>query len=376
MNKLFFIILSQFLSGSIWFAGNVAYEGQGMILSAVQLGFIAGTLSFAVFNISDRYSPARVFCACALAGAAFNLAGALLEAEIVLLMFTRFCCGVALAGIYPVGMKIAASWFPQTISRALGFLVGALVLASGFPWLIRAMGWGMAGEAWAILGVTSAACVAGGLIQVFLVGDGPHLPRASRFDARVLGRMFAHKGFLGASLGYFGHMWELYAVFAYVPLLFQQVVTPGVGGNPSFWTFGFFVSGFLGCAMGGLVALKTGSRKVARTALLLSGLICLMTPWIPKLPAPAALFLLMVWGATVVADSPQFSALNTRFAPKAYVGSALTLVNCIGFLITIVTIELLAVWIRIWGTDTAFLPLVIGPFLGWVALKPGRRRGE
>jgi len=360
--KLICIILSQFLSGSIWFAANVAYAGQGLILSAVQLGFITGSLVFALVNLSDRCAPARVFFCCSLAGAALNLCGIFLGKSPGLLMVTRFGCGISLAGIYPVGMKIAASWYPATISRALGFLVGALVLAAGFPYLIRAFS--IEAGAGLILGITSGACITGGVIQVLLVRDGPHLPRATVFDMGVLGRMFRHPGFRGASFGYFGHMWELYAVFAYVPLLFASL-TPV---RPVLWVFGFFVAGALGCGLGGLVALKTGSRKVALWALGISGLCCFFSPWFHLLPVWASLFVMLVWGIAVVADSPQFSSLNTRFAPREYVGSALTLVNCIGFLITIITIELLGLWIEAFGIRAAFLLLLPGPVVGFLAL--------
>ncbi len=370
--RLIFIIVSQFLSGSIWFAGNVAFEGRGLILSALQLGFIIGSLCFALFNLSDRFSPVRVFFFSSFAGAVLNLLGIFLEDNTGLLMLTRLGCGVSLAGIYPVGMKIAASWFPETISRALGFLVGALVLASGFPFLLRAMD--IEAGAGLILGVTSAACLTGGAIQLFLVKDGPHLPRALALDMSVVTRMFRHPGFRAASFGYFGHMWELYAVFAHVPLLFV-VIAPD---HSAIWAFSFFLAGSLACALGGLAALKTGSRKVALGALAVSGLCCLGSPWFQALPSWAALIAMLIWGAAAAMDSPQFSSLNTRFAPKEYVGSALTLVNCIGFLITIVTIELLGVWIHTFGIRTAFLLLAPGPVFGFLALRqcPGSRNSN
>lgn len=361
--RLFFIVLSQFLSGSIWFAGNVAFSGQSLLLSAVQFGFIIGTLLFAFFNISDRFSPARVFFICACCGAVWNSLGIILVDAMPMLLASRVLCGICLAGIYPVGMKIAVSWYPKTIARALGWLVGALILASGLPYLIKVINW--QGDAGFILGITSVLCLAGGLIQLIFVGDGPHLPMGARFDIGVIGKCFRHREFRASSFGYFGHMWELYAVFAFVPVL---IASMGVD-HVDLWSFGFFVSGFLGCAVGGMIALKTGSRIVALTALFLSGSICLVSPLLPVLPVGMALALIMVWGVMVVADSPQFSSLNSRFAPSHYVGSALTIVNCIGFLITIVTIELLGFWISRFGIRTAFLPLVIGPVFGWVSLK-------
>ncbi len=361
--RLFFIILSQFLCGSIWFAGNIAYQGQDFLLSAVQLGFIIGSFVFAFFNISDRFSPVRVFFLSALFGGLFNYSSIYFENNLYFLLTSRFACGVCLAGIYPVGMKIAAAWYPDTISRALGWMVGALVLATGLPYLIKALNW--QGHENAILQITALLCVTGGMIQLILVKDGPHLPRGSKFNLMALREIFLHPGFRASSFGYFGHMWELYAVFAYVPLLLSTIVTQHL----DLWSFSFFCFGFIGCSMGGLIALKTGSRKVALTALFFSGTICLISPFLDNLPQAAALAIIMIWGIVVVADSPQFSALNTQFAPKEYVGSALTIVNCIGFLITIFTIELSGIWIKKFGIQTAFLPLMIGPVFGWISLK-------
>lgn len=361
--RLLFIILSQFFAGSIWFAANVAYEGQGLLLSAVQFGFILGTLIFAFLNLSDRFSPVRVFFISAIFGAIFNYSSAFLGDHRSLLILTRLLCGVALAGIYPVGMKIAASWYPETVSKALGWLVGALVLASGFPYLIKAFSW--KSDVDFILLITSLCCLTGGFIQLFLVGDGPHLPKGSKFDIGVIKNVFRHPGFRAASFGYFGHMWELYAVFAYIPVLIKTISK----SHGELWSFGFFGVGFLGCAVGGIIALKIGSRIVALTALFVSGIICLFSPFLTNLPPSVALMIIMVWGIAVVADSPQFSALNAQFAPRAYVGSALTIVNCIGFFITIFTIELLGCWIDWFGVRTAFIPLVFGPVFGWISLK-------
>jgi MFS family permease len=364
--RLFFIIASQFLSGSIWFAANVAYQGQGILLSAVQLGFICGTLVFAALNLSDRFSPAKVFFICSLMGAVFNFSGIFLSDHMPALLITRVICGISLAGIYPVGMKIAASWYPKTVSKALGWLVGALVLAAGFPYLIRALD--LQGIGQTILVTTSILCAAGGMIQFFLVKDGPYLPRATHLDLTVIRGVFRHPGFRASAFGYFGHMWELYAVFAYVPSLIAALVD----SHAAVLSFAFFVAGFMGCAAGGVIALRTGSRKVALASLMVSGVLCLISPLLFYLPVWAALILIMIWGVAVVADSPQFSTLNALFAPSDYVGSALTIVNCIGFLITIVTIELLDVWIRTLGIKTAFLPLVFGPVFGWLSLKKYR----
>jgi len=286
--RLFLIICAQFFSGSIWFAANAAFLGQKFLLSAVQAGFIAGTLCFAFLNLSDRFSPARLFFACSIAGAVCNLAGVLVPSSPEMLLVSRFLCGMALAGIYPVGMKIAASWYPKTLGRALGFLVGALVLASGFPYLIKAIAW--QGDPGLILWVTSSLCVTGGVIQVVFVRDGPFLPKGSPFNPGVMRHLFSHPRFRASALGYFGHMWELYAVWAAVPLLFTVMVP----ARADAWAFGFFAAGFFGCAAGGILSLQWGSRAVAGKALMVSALCCLASPAILYLPLPLGLALILI----------------------------------------------------------------------------------
>lgn len=361
--RLFLIISSQFLSGSIWFAANAAYQGHGFLLSGVQAGFIVGTLLFAVFNLADRFSPARLFLISSVFGALFNSLPLALGQEWGLVLTSRVLCGICLAGIYPVGMKIAASWYPNTLGRALGLLVGALVLASGFPYFIRMISW--QGDPGLILAATSWLCIIGGIIQAVLVKDGPALPRGSTFNLKAMGQAFSHPGFRAASLGYFGHMWELYALWAFIPIFFQALVPEAA----DLWTFAFFFAGFIGCSLGGLLSIHLGSRKIAKWGLAGSAACCLISPLFHEIPLGAALGIMMFWGLAVTADSPQFSSLNARFAPRAYVGSALTIVNCLGFLITILTIELLGLWVRLWGIEYAFLLLAPGPLAGWIIMK-------
>lgn len=361
--RLFLIILSQFFSGSIWFAANAAFQDQGFLLSGVQAGFIVGTLIFAVFNLADRFSPARLFFVSSFLGSLFNSLPLVMGQEWELVLTSRVLCGICLAGIYPVGMKIAASWYPRTLGRALGLLVGALVLASGFPYFIRVVSW--QGDPGLILAVTSLLCIIGGIIQAVLVKDGPALPKGSTFNLKAVAQAFSHKGFRASSLGYFGHMWELYALWAFIPVFFQARVP----GAADIWTVAFFFAGFTGCSLGGLLSVRLGSQKIARWGLAGSAACCLLSPFFSWMPLGPTLGIMMFWGLTVTADSPQFSSLNARFAPTAYVGSALTIVNCLGFFITIFSIELLGFWIRHWGLEYAFLLLAPGPLAGWITMK-------
>lgn len=376
------IIASQFAGGSLWFAGNavledlqrqwgLAPEALGYITSAVQLGFIVGTLVFAFFALSDLFSPRLVFFACSLAGAIANAAILLLGESFAALLALRFATGFFLAGIYPVGMKIASGWYQRDLGNALGFLVGALVVGTAFPHLLKALGHALPWQG-VVLGV-SAVAVMGGLLMLALVPDGPHLAKAARFDPRALPAIFRVPEFRASSFGYFGHMWELYAFWAFVPwVLAAHLAGPEL--NVPLWSFAVIAAGGLGCAAGGLISLRRGSAPVAFAQLAASGLCCALSPLLFHAPTPLFLAFLLFWGVVVVGDSPQFSALNAQSAPRQRVGSALTIANCIGFGITIFSIQLLNSATDIVGAQWLFLLLVPGPIFGLASLMPLMRR--
>ena len=375
------IILSQFAGTSLWFAGNAVLPdlqasgsippgALGYVTSAVQFGFICGTLIFAFLSLSDRYSPRILFCCCALLGATANLMLYLAPGGLASLVVYRFMTGLFLAGIYPVGMKIASGWYQQGLGNALGFLVGALVLGTAFPHLLRAMGpvapWQL------VIVATSAASALGGLLMLALVPDGPNHTRSSGFDSRALIVVFKAKAFRAASFGYFGHMWELYTFWAFVPFFLQAYATRHVqtAVNIPFWSFAIIAAGFVGCAGGGLVSRTIGSAPVAFAQLTVSGMCCLLSPLAFIAPLPAFLAFLLIWGVAVVGDSPQFSALTAGTAPKHLVGSALTIVNCIGFSITIASIQATSYLSEKVDARFVFLVLAIGPVIGLAALRP------
>jgi len=370
-----FIVASQFAGTSLWFAGNAVLgdlqrewglgpEAVGHATSAVQLGFIAGTLVFAVFALSDRISPRALFFACSLLGAAANLGLLAGGNSLGALAACRFATGFFLAGIYPVGMKIASGWYRADLGNALGFLVGALVLGTAFPHLLKGLG-----QAWAwqsvMLGVSAIAAL-GGLLML-LVPDGPYLARGAKFDPRALALVFRSRGFRASAFGYFGHMWELYAFWAFLPLAIAA--RPEVA-NGSLWAFTAIAAGAIGCVGGGLLSLRAGSARVACAQLAASGACCLASPLLYLAPVEVFLAFLVFWGVVVVGDSPQFSALNAANAPREWVGSALTIGNCIGFAITIASIQLLNAAVAWLPAQYLFLLLAPGPALGLLALRP------
>ncbi|MBK8322965.1 MAG: MFS transporter [Betaproteobacteria bacterium] len=377
------IVFSQFAGTSLWFAGNAVLPdlqlqfglGQSAvatITSAVQLGFIAGTLVFAVLNLSDRFSPRSVFLACSAFGALAN-GGIALLANIghpyETLLGMRFATGFFLAGIYPVGMKLAASWYREGLGAALGFLVGALVIGTAFPHLVKGLGHSLPWEevTWWLSGLA----LTGGIVMYMLVPDGPHHAKGTRLDLGAIVAIFASRDLRASAFGYFGHMWELYTLWAMIPLMIAGYVEMHTLGavNVGLWSFWVIAVGAIGCVAGGLVSRHVGSAKVAFTQLSLSGLCCLLSPLAYVLPLPAFIAFLTVWGIFVVGDSPQFSALTAATAPRAFVGSALTIVNCIGFSITVVSIQVTSMLTAHLPLQAWFVPVAIGPVLGLSACR-------
>ena len=373
------IIVSQFAGTSLWFAGNailadlqrdwgLGAQSVGYITSAVQLGFIVGTLVFAFLAVADRHSPRLVFFACSLIGAACNVALLVVPQGLDWLLLLRFMTGFFLAGIYPVGMKIAAGWYEKGLGRALGYLVGALVLGTAFPHLVRALGGELPWQQ-VLLGVSMLALL-GGLAILLWVPDGPYLKRGAVFNPRALAVIFRSAKFRASAFGYFGHMWELYALWAFIPVwLLAYNETAAASLDVPLWSFVIIGIGFVGCAYGGVVSLKLGSARVATFQLALSGLCCLLSPWFFASGGILLLVFLLIWGISVVGDSPQFSALNAANAPPDYVGSALTIANSIGFLISVFSIQLLNAMLPLVGPQFLFWLLIPGPVFGLLSMR-------
>jgi len=369
------------LSGTaLWVAGSASLgdipqawahpeAAVGWVTSSVQLVFIVGTLVSAVLLLADRFAPRALFLGAAIIGALANLTPLVAEGLGVLLA-ARFATGVALAGIYPVGMKIAASWYHKDLGKALGWLVGALVLGTAAPHAVVALG-GEGGSWRMVLVCVSAVAALGGVAVFALVGDGPHLKKGAAFDPRAVAALGREPRFRSAALGYFGHMWELYALWAFMPATIAAWgARHGVEDLPVSWiACGVIALGAVGCIVGGMVALRKGSAAVATAQLATSATLALTVPWWSEAPAPVFFGLLAVWGVTVVGDSPQFSTLNALTAPRDMVGSALTIVTSVGFGITIVSIELVSWLSRTYSVLDVLPVLVLGPVMGLAAMQ-------
>lgn len=382
-NKLILpiIIFSQFCCTSLWFAGNsiiddlilvfnINSQSLGYISASVQFGFIIGTFVFALLTLSDRFSPSKVFFICAILGAFFNFGMLNANNSILTLICFRFFTGFCLAGIYPVGMKIAADHFEKGLGKSLSFLVGALVLGTAFPHLIKSFGLNIRWEI--VIWTTSILTVIGGLLILIFVPNGPYQKLANKFDVSKILKVFKNRSFRSAAFGYFGHMWELYAFWTFVPVLlltYSELHT--VEHNISLFSFIIIASGTISCILGGFISNTYGTKKTAVLSLSLSGLCCLLSPFFFLINS-SIIFItfLIIWGMVVIADSPLFSTLVAQNSDAQSKGTALTIVNCIGFAITIVSIQLLNFLISNTNyTQYAFLILAIGPIVGLISLK-------
>ncbi|TBW28520.1 nitrate/nitrite transporter [Gramella sp. KN1008] len=381
------IVIAQFCCTSLWFAGNgvmndlllsfdLNKEALGHLTSAVQFGFILGTLSFAFLTISDRFSPSKVFFTCAIFGAIFNL-GILLENNNLLsLLLFRFLTGFSLAGIYPVGMKIAADYFDKGLGRSLGYLVGALVIGTAFPHLLKEVSGSILLNWRSVIIFTSILAVLGGFLIWFLIPDGPYRSKRQKADLGLAYKVFQNRSFRAAAFGYFGHMWELYAFWAFTPAIlnYYQLINPGTKFSVSLVSFFIIGLGGLACIIGGYIAEKLGTKRTAGSALFFSGLCCLISPLVFLLNSQVLLItFLSFWGLVVVADSPLFSTLVAQNTPPESRGTALTIVNCIGFSITILSIQLLNFLILNISPIFLFIFLAFGPVLGLIGLLSEKR---
>jgi MFS family permease len=375
------IVLAQFAGTSLWFAVNAVMPdlqrawglpaaAVGTLTSAVQLGFVAGTLVFALLLVADRFPPPRVFLACSLLGAATNAAILLADGSMTALLLLRFAVGFLLAGIYPVGMKIAAIWYRERLGAVLGILIGALVLGTALPHGLRALAASGAVGAvpWqAVVLAVSALAALGGVATWLLVPHRP-VPPGARITPRALALIWSDRKLRASVFGYFGHMWELYAFIVLAPLIVATRLTSGAAISAgAFWAV---AAGFVGCVGGGLAARRLGSARVAQLQLATSCACCLVAPLLLAAPLPLFFAWLLLWGATVAGDSPQFSTLTAHNAPPQVVGSVLTFSNCIGFAISVVSIQLFVAAAQAWPLAWVLPWLALGPAIGLWMMRP------
>jgi MFS family permease len=372
------VSLAELLAMGLWFgvsavAPQLAREWRledattAWLTLAVQLGFVVGTLLSATLNLPDVIRARHLFALCALLGALTNLALALFAQGPASAIALRFLTGVFLAGVYPPGMKIIATWFKTGRGFALGVLIAALTLGKASPYLVNVLG----STSWRVnVSIASLLAVAGSLVVLRFVGDGPYALPNQPFDITQIVKVFTNRGVRLANFGYFGHMWELYAMWTWAPVMIRASLAAS-GDSPRFAEIASFVTigaGAAGCVVAGIIADRIGRAVVASAAMAGSGACCLIIGLLYGKAPLALLVVAAIWGFTVVADSAQFSACVTEFGDPRYLGTALTLQTCIGFLITTVSIRLIPILANDVGWRWAFAALAPGPILGIMAM--------
>jgi MFS family permease len=374
------VAAAQFLGMTLWFSATAAAPRIAADLDlggvqvawltiAVQAGFVAGTLVSAMLNLADVFNARRLFAVGCALGAVANASVTQVTGSATIIAL-RFATGVALACVYPPGMKIAAGWFKERRGTALGVIVGALSLGSAFPHLLS---FTAADVSWRTLMLTSSAlALAGGAIVWLTVQDGPYVTASAPFDPHAISAVVRDRGARLATFGYLGHMWELYAMWAWIAA-FASASLAAAGGPPSLTgsliAFVAIGSGALGCVAAGVWADRWGKARIAGAALVTSSACSALAGFFFGTSMWILLLLVIVWGFSVVADSAQFSALVTEYSPRTHVGTALTVQTCAGFLLTMVSMQLLPLAAARYGWRWVFLLLVPGPMLGAWAMR-------
>jgi MFS family permease len=374
------IVLAQFLCCSSWFAVNAviteivqqkdaAHSLLANVTIAVQLGFIVGALTFALYSIVDRFSPSKVFFISAIFVGLFNLILVFPNVGQLSILCSRFMVGFFLAGIYPVGMKIAADYYEKGLGKSLSFLVAALVLGTSLPHFIKAFSLTISWNY--VIYATSVLTLLGGALLILWVPDGPYKKTSQKVDLKNTLDGFKLKEFKKAAIGYFGHMWELYAFWAFVPLILKNVTlqNPASTFNISLVSFFVIVAGSLACILVGYISQFFSEKKVVFIILILSCICCLLSPlFLQSSSSNISIAFLIFWGMVVIADSPLFSTLIARNAPPVSKGTSITFVTCIGFAITIVSIKFIDFLSPFINPTYLFVFLAIGPIIGLISL--------
>ena len=383
---LVWIGLSELFALSLWFSAsviapelieiwNLSSTSEAWLSASVPIGFVIGALFSSYFGVADRFNPRKVFATSVFLGAIWNALLILVDYAFFGILL-RILTGITLAGVYPIAVKILSQWFPQKRGFAIGILIAALTLGSSLPHFVilffSSLNWKL------VIICTSVLALLSAIIVTYILEDAPIMSEKSPFSLKLIKKVVTNKPVMLANYGYFGHMWELYAMWTWLPAFLTASFSAYSPELPhwfialsSFISIG--IAGGIGCVVGGLISDKIGRANLTIISMFVSAICSILIGFTFGQFIWITLIISMIWGMSVISDSAQFSAAVSEIAEVEYVGTALTFQMCIGFLITIFSINLIPIIQRIVGWEWVFTILAIGPILGIVFMVKYRR---